>query len=142
MRLDPNEIQPGVVVWMDQQMLMDDPDVRETLPQRYGRVRPFVCVDVAGEESTWTPLTGMHRDERLYIERRWRSGGEPPWRQGDTYLNDGANTYTGPASSFVAASHAERTTPGNRARISEDGVDEVRSEMERQRHRQNGTGAA
>ncbi len=75
------------------------------------------------------------------IERRWRSGSEPAWRLGETYLNDGANTYTGPGSSFVAASHAERTTPSNRARISAEGVEAVRVEIERQRPRLAGTGA-
>ncbi len=46
------EFVPGLVLWLDQQMLMDDPNVHETLPQRHGSVRPFVCVEVAGDRST------------------------------------------------------------------------------------------
>ena len=132
MRATATEFQPGLVLWLDQEMLMDDPTVDETFPQRYGTVRPFVCVDVTGDRSTWTPLTGQHRDERLLIEREWRSGGELPWRVGDTYLNDGANTYTGPNSAFVAANDTERTLPAKRARIKPDGMAAVRAEIERQ----------
>lgn len=114
---------------------MDDPTVEESFPQRYGSVRPFVCVDINGDRSTWTPLTGQHRDERLFIEREWRSGGELPWRVNDTYLNDGANTYTGPNDAFVAANASERTLPAKRARIKPEGMVAVREEIEVQRHR-------
>lgn len=136
------EFSPGLVLWLDQQMLMDDPQVLETLPQHHGNMRPFLCVEVDGDRSTWTPLTSQYRDERLEIEWTWRSGSGDEWRVGETYLNDGANTYTGPNTSFEAASHAERTTPSNRAGISPTGVDAVRAEIERQRHRQAGTGAS
>lgn len=135
MKAAASEFRPGLVLWLDQQMLMEDPTVQETFPQRYGTVRPFVCVAVTGDQSTWTPLTGQHRDERMPIEREWRSGGELPWRVGETYLNDGANTYTGPNSSFVAANGTERTLPTKRARISDVGVEAVRAEIGRQRHR-------
>lgn len=135
MKASTAEFQPGLVLWIDQKMLMDDPTVDESFAQRYGTMRPFVCVDVVGNRSTWTPLTGQHRVERLRIEREWRSGGELPWRVGETYLNDGANTYTGPSTAFVAANSKERTVPSKRARISDQGLAAVRAEIERQRHR-------
>lgn len=134
-KLNANEIQPGVVVWLDQDMLMADSDVEETLPQHHGTVRPFVCLAVDGARCIWTPLTGTHRDERLPIEHGWRSGGAPGWQTVECYLNDGANTYAGPLASFVQASHEERTRPGGRARVSEDGLQTILNEVQRQHHR-------
>jgi hypothetical protein len=134
-RLNATEIQPGIVIWLDQAMLMAAPDVEETFPQRYGTVRPFVCLTADGVRSTWTPLTGTHRDERLPIEHRWRSGGAPAWQTSECYLNDGANTYSGPLASFVQASHAERTRPGGRARVSGDGLQAILNEVQQQHHR-------
>lgn len=134
-KLNAREIQPGIVIWLDLAMLMADADVTETLPQGYGSVRPFVCLDVVGDRCVWAPLTGTHRDERLSIDRRWRSGGELSWRLGECYLVDGANTYSGPLESFVRASHMERTRQGQRARVSADGLLAVATEVQEQQNR-------
>ncbi len=131
-----SEIVVGLVAFLDQDQLNRDPEVHKCLPQRYGCLRPFVCVWCEDWESAWLPLTTQMRPERLRIERPWRSGGEVCWRIGDEhYLNDGANVYTGPSASFVDASHSERTSSRNRARLSAEGIAAIRAEVERQRHR-------
>lgn len=138
-----SEIVVGLVAFLDQDQLNGDPEVHKSLPQRYGCLRPFVCVWSDRGESQWLPLTTKMRPERLRIERPWRSGGEVCWRIGDEhYLNDGANVYTGPSSRFVAASHSERTTARNRARLSSEGIAAILVEIERQRHRRQDEGDA
>jgi hypothetical protein len=141
--LSIDEIAVGLVAFLDQDQLNRDPEIRKGLPQRYGCLRPFVCVWSERGNSQWLPLTTQMRPERLRIERLWRSGGEVGWRIGDEhYLNDGCNVYTGPDSRFVAASHRERTTARSRARIATAGIAAILAEVERQRHRRQDKGDA
>jgi len=57
------------------------------------------------------------------------------WRDRVCYLNDGANTYSGPDSSFLAASAEELTDAATRSRMAAEGVAAVKAEIERQRRR-------
>jgi hypothetical protein len=134
-KLAEAEIRVGLVAFLDQGKLMADPDVIETYPQASGIIRPFVCFEVGGGKSAWSPLTGTVRPERLEILRAWRSGGLPGWLKAPNYLNDGANTYRGPNASFVAASLGERTAAGSRAYINADGQAAVAAEIAKQAYR-------
>lgn len=141
--LSLSEIVVGLVAFIDQEQMNRDPEIYKGIPQRYGCLRPFVCVWSEREKSRWLPLTTKMRPERLRIERLWRSSGELCWRIGDEhYLNGGSNVYSGPSSRFVAASHRERTTARCRARIASAGIAAILAEMERQRHRRQGDGDA
>lgn len=134
--LSAHEVEPGLVSYLDQSVLEADPAVLKTAP-RQGDLRtgPFLCFAVEGESSSWAPLTGQHRGERLELPREWHDGGGLGWRERLSYLVDGANTYTGPRASFVAASHSERTAATDRARLSTVGVQAVQGEVSRQLHR-------
>lgn len=134
-QLEREELQPGLVSHLDQTMLSNDPAVLDTYPQKSTELRPFVCVAVNGEQSTWAPLTSTFRRERLEIKDQWRHGGIDMWRDRVCYLNDGANTYTGPNASFLAASAQELTDRPTRSQMSAEGVTAVAAEIERQRKR-------
>ena len=134
-QLAPNELQAGLVAHLDQTMLTNDPAVLDTYPQRDTELRPFVCVAVDGDTSTWAPLTSTFRRERLRIEDAWRTGGIDMWRDRVCFLNDGANTYSGPNTSFMAASVQELTDAATRSRMALDGVEAVVAEIDRQRRR-------
>jgi len=134
-QLAPGEVRPGLVAHLDQTRLTNDASVLDRHPQRDTEPRPFVCVCVNGGQSTWAPLTSTFRRERLKIEAAWRTGGIDMWRDRVCYLNDGANTYSGPDSSFLAASAEELTDAATRSRMAAEGVAAVKAEIERQRRR-------
>ena len=134
-QLASEELTLGLVCHLDQTMLASDPDVLDTYPQTHTELRPFVCVSVQDGMSTWTPVTSTFRKERLKIEDAWRTGGIDMWRVRVCYLNDGANIYTGPNPSFIAASAQELTDNTTRSQMSAIGVAAVSAEIERQRNR-------
>ena len=80
-QLTLQEIQPGLVSHLDQTMLSKDRAVLDTYPQKDTELRPFVCVTVEGDQSTWSPLTSTYRRERLKVEDDWRHGGIDMWRE-------------------------------------------------------------
>ncbi len=138
-----DEIQPGLVVYMDEPLLGSDPRVQKSGTVRFAS-DSRLCVCYAGDRvsSDWAPITTQVRSERLPIKAEWRSGGNPEcsggypqWLQAEQYLQDGANTYRGPSAAFVEASWQECTAPDSRARVSDDGVAEVVKEINAQRHR-------
>lgn len=134
-----DEILPGLVAFLDQPMIEMDRRVSRTKKLPDANPRLFVCYARSGDTSEWSPITTRQRPtgyQRLRIERQWRSGGDPQWLRDDQYLNDGANTYRGPNRAFVDASHLERTEPGNRARVSAEGIGAILAEIERQVGRQ------
>ncbi len=51
------------------------------------------------------------------------------------YLNDGANVYIGPTTSFIAASAEELTDEATRSRMAAEGVAAIAKEIERQKRR-------
>lgn len=134
-----DEIEPGLVVFVDPQQLLADARVCHTKDPPTSRSGPFVCTSSGSGHSTWAPLTTEPRRERLLLEREWLSGGHRQWLRDDQYLNDGANTWTGPDDAFVTASHAELTGPSNRARVSATGMEAIQQEIHRQRRRQDRT---
>ena len=133
--IDPDEIEPGLVVFMDPAVFAADGRVSHTKDPPTSRRGPFVCVSVDHEISEWMPITTEERLERLAIGREWCSGGHPQWLRDAQYLNDGANVWRGPSEAFVDASRHELTSRSNRARVSEVGLAAIHEEAEAQSHR-------
>ena len=135
-RLSLDEIKIGLVAHLDQAMLSRDPKVLDTYPQQSTELRPFVCVAKSDDgASTWAPLTSTSRPERVEILAEWRVGGLAMWVERPCYLNDGANIYIGRPTSIMAASHQEKTDRKTRSIMSQDGVNAVLTEIEKQRNR-------
>jgi hypothetical protein len=133
--LDVGEIEPGLVVFLDQEALAADGLVTHTSDLPSFSARTFVCFLVDGEISEWVPTTTEYRPERLQIRRAWRSGGHPQWLSDQQYLTDGANVWRGPHEAFAEASRLEVTSKSDRARIAENGLTAIRKEVEAQRYR-------
>ncbi len=134
--LQPDEIRPGLVAFLDPEVLARDERVVNTKDPRTGiRPGPFVCVSERDETSRWAQITTEERRERLPIPPEWRTGGHPQWLRDPQYLQDGANVWHGPNEVFVAASSEELTDTSSRAWVTEDGLVEIASEMGRQRRR-------
>ena len=133
--IDLDEIEPGLVVFIDPAVLAADSRVSHTKDPPTPRPGPLVCVSVDGATSEWMPITTEWRSEPLAIPREWCSGGHPQWLRDAQYLQDGANIWRGPHAVFVAASRQELTGRSDRARISEDGLAAIHREAETQRQR-------
>ncbi len=134
--LSEQEVQPGLVAWLDQVQLNHDQRVVKTTPHLgQPEPRPFVCFRVDAMSSHWAPVTTVERKERLYLKPEWRSGGGAGWLSRPQYLVDGANTYVGPIVVFVAASKQDWTDAGDRMRLSQIGITAVVDEVDRQRSR-------
>lgn len=135
-QISDEEIEPGLVVWMDGTALAADAEVTTTTPfPGDPGTRPFLCLERDGESSTWAQVTTTERLERVAFKQEWLSGGGPGWTSRQQFLVDGANVCIGPCSAFCAASAADRTGVGNRARLSKEGVAAALAEVEAQRHR-------
>lgn len=73
---------------------------------------------------------------RLALKQEWRSGGTKRWQFADQFLADGASLWRGPKETFASASWQEiKSRSPKRARLSKEGLDAVRIEIELQRHR-------
>jgi len=133
-----DEIEPGIVVRLDPAVLLKDGRACHTQDPPVSRAGPFVCVATEGDISTWAGLTTTElRKDRLPLKPEWRSGGTKRWRFAAQFLTDGSSLWRGPNEVFAAASWEETAASGgrNRARLSEEGLDAVRIEIELQRHR-------
>jgi hypothetical protein len=130
-----DEIAPGLVVFLDPDVLKAADSVSHTKDPPTARPGPFVCISADDEVSEWLPITTEARWERRAIRREWCSGGHAQWLRDDQYLNDGANIWRGPPQAFVDASDRELTDRPNRARIDATGLAEIMDEVAAQRHR-------
>jgi hypothetical protein len=129
------EIEPGLVAFLEPELLIEDARVCHTQDAADISSRPFVCLSVENGISEWAPTTTEWRSERLEIRQAWRSGGHPQWLRDRQFLNDGANVWRGTHEAFVEASQREVTAASNRARVSNEGLMAIRAEVEAQRHR-------
>jgi hypothetical protein len=129
MPLTAQEIEVGVVAYFDVDFLAQCEDVSQpTNATKHNR--PFLCIQVVGSQSVWTPLTWTPARERLCIEAAWRYGGTAAWRSGTSYLNDGTTTYVGCTASFIAASvTTDNYFPHTRQRVNASGVQAVLAEI-------------
>jgi hypothetical protein len=130
-----DEIEPGLVAFLDPEVLIEDTRVCHTQDSDGMSSRPFVCFSIQDGMSEWAPTTTEYRSERLEIKQAWRSGGHPQWLRDSQYLNDGANVWCGANEAFVEASREEVTGRSNRAWVSETALAAIRAEVETQRHR-------
>lgn len=146
--IDVDEIEPGIVVRLDPAILVADSRVCHTQDPPVLRAGPFVCIAIEGETTTWAGFTTTDKKSirpssaasapvgRLAIKPEWRSGGTKRWRFAAQFLADGASLWRGPKDVFAAASWQEiKTRSRSRARLSEEGLEAVRIEIELQRHR-------
>jgi hypothetical protein len=60
MKIENDEITPGLVAWLDQAVLTNDKMVVSTYPQLGDEVRPFVCFESDRTTSSWAPLTAQY----------------------------------------------------------------------------------
>jgi hypothetical protein len=136
-RIDIDEIEPGIVVRLDPDVLIKSSHVINTQDPPVDRAGLFVCVESDGKVSTWAGMTTARRRERLELKPQWRRGGRQQWRRGEQFLSDGASLWHGDNRAFAAASWQEISyaISRNRARLSEEGLAAVRREVEAQRHR-------
>ena len=141
--LEEHEICVGLVMHMNYQMLLGDPNVGRTYDQKFTvgdriKPRPMICMYVELDDSVWTPTSTTacsDKYHRLPLDRLWRGGGVGQWTSEPQFLLDGATLFWGPSRSFVRATHAERTTTANRATLTTDGVNAVRGEILKQKGR-------
>ena len=86
-----DQIEPGIVVWLDSDALNADPRVSAT---GVLGVRPFVCIDVGPGTTTWLALTSrdrMHHNpafRRIPVHPVDKFNGTPAWREQTNYIRD------------------------------------------------------
>lgn len=113
------DIEPGVVVWLDSDAL--NADSRASATGAVG-VRPFVCVDVGPGTTTWLALTTKDRPHHDAKFRRFpipagaKFNGPPVWRTQPNYIRDMACPVVARDTVILAASRDTWKGP-NRARV-------------------------
>jgi len=99
---------------------------------------PCVCVERQADQATWTPVTNREQAKfkRLRIQKSWVIDGYDELGAGESFLQDGANTYAGPVACFIAAAAGE-TPFGSRKRptITPEGLAAIREEIDKQQPR-------
>ena len=126
----------GFVAYIDVSKLLDDRIVKPASPP--DRSGPFVCIKILNDESQWTHVTTIFREERLPLDQ-YKLGGSSGsrWVLAPQYLNDGSSVYFGPTDLFVkAAANSDSYWPHNRPKITPLGVEKILLEVEK---RLNGT---
>lgn len=105
LRLD--EIEPGIVAWLDTAALVSDSRVRRTGNGPTFRAGPFLCVEIGPGYTSWLNLTTRSSPypTRMYLHPQW-------WLHGvrhdlETYINDVREPWAGRDVAFVDASHNE-----------------------------------
>ena len=132
MALRTADVRVGAIAYFDHELLLAEPDV-DRGDEGLNRPGPFVCVEVIGDKSVWSAITGEARPERLLIEAIWRRDGSDAWRSVPQFLNDGLATYLGPTAAFVRA--GSRETPFTRFRrpsLTQEGIQAVLVEVRAQ----------
>lgn len=120
--VDLIEIQAGVVVWMDPEILEEHDVFCPRWPwDRLDKVRPYLCVWTDGERAIFVAMSsqaGTYWHPRLFIPAQYRIGSHK-FRETEQYVCGDGNLYEGPLSSFQAASEPDRGWRGNRNRVHE-----------------------
>jgi hypothetical protein len=122
MPLTIREIRTGSIAYFDDKLLLAETDVKHR-DVHLDRPGPFVCVQVQGDKSVWSPVTtSSNQPDRLKFDARWKRDGSPAWRNNDQYLNDGFNTFIGPNAAFLRAAAGEQPfSPNRRPWLNADG---------------------
>ena len=133
MPLTEDEIAPGVVAYFDPTILHADDKVGVT-GDPVTRDGPFLCYASGDGFSRWTPLTsedklifnrrtGQNHSVRVRIKPEWVAGAFGLFTQGESFLQDGKNTYSGPNATFVtAAAVIDTQTPVTRPALTAEGL--------------------
>lgn len=128
MPIESGEIIPGVVAILDGSVLVSDPEVITAVEHQVG-MRPFVCVRVEGDNSIWLEVTTRWSKPRLCLNE-WKVPGSEKWMNDNQYLQDARYHFSGPKSSFVAASAGERPhQPHVRPSINAAGINAISAEI-------------
>lgn len=130
MPLTTREIRTGSIAYFDDKLLLAEADVKHG-DVHLDRPGPFVCVQVQGDRSVWSPVTtSSNQPDRLKFDTKWKRDGSPAWRNNDQYLNDGRNTFIGPNAAFLRAAADEQPfSPNRRPWLTVDGQDAVLAEI-------------
>lgn len=122
LELTPEELSPGLVLWLHPSNLSYLGAHCECLtPKQMAQKRhPFVCVDVQGGNYLWMPTYSGNGAGRYLIPDAKKSGVP---RQGDSWLTDPTYYHPGQVWSCTmtmvrGSLSGERTTPGTRNRVS------------------------
>jgi hypothetical protein len=108
--LQPDDINPGIIAWFDDNTLNTDPHVSKPpkfdgwIKQRATGGRPFICLEADDDESTWVALSAQYNEAYLKLNAAWiRPAG---MLKKASYVT--GNVYEGPHHSFcVAAAQTE-----------------------------------
>ncbi len=105
LRLD--EIEPGIVAWLDTAALFNDSRVRRVGDGPPFRAGPFLCVEIGPGYTSWFNLTTRSSPypTRMRLRPQW-------WLHGvrsdiDQFINDVREPWIGRDVAFVDASHGE-----------------------------------
>lgn len=130
MTLNLNELEPGVVAFLDTRILLHDRRLRR--PPNNGTEfcsRPFLCIEVGAGTTSWLALTrqpGSH-NQRVRLHPAWLLGPQW-WTHGrPQYINDVREPYHGRDVVFADAARGE--TPfwyDPRPRVSAQGLRLIR----------------
>lgn len=137
--LDPHTLiaQPEVEFWGPNTALPGSPPASRPTP----RPGPFLCVEADGAKSVWVPLTTQASTTtdtypRRPVDPRYLFGAYGKLASGQTFLSDGAASFRGPNSAFVAAAAGEQPFPtGSRPTLSINGLIPIRVEIANQEYR-------
>lgn len=133
MALTIRDIRVGSLAYFDHAVLLSEKGIKHA-NLGLDRPGPFVCVEHKDGRSTWTPLTGDHRPERLPIDPKWRREGSKLWKEADQFLNDGRNTFVGPDEAFIRAGAKENPFEKyKRPYITAEGVNAIIKEIQSRR---------
>ena len=128
MPLTTAQITIGAIAYFDVDVLHADKGIHVTGDPvtRDVNGNQFVCYKVSGDQSYWAPLTGTYRHPRLPIDPNWVSNGYGALSAGTVWLQDGKNTYSGPNTSFIAATATEQAfNAGQRPMLSPAGMQAI-----------------
>ena len=116
-RLDPMEVRPGLVLWLDPEVLAQGGGHSAAPPERWVRgLHHFLVVDGTKFAATLLPLysSGAHLC-RHRLDNQAMSG-SPHWTLG-TWHWDARQVWRAPVSAILAAASHDLSTPGRRNRL-------------------------
>lgn len=136
MPLSKEEIYLGAVAYFEPAVLHLDKSI-EVTGDPVTRDGPFVCYAISEDKSRWTPLTsedklitnqktGKTFSVRVRIEPEWVARAYGLFASGESFFQDGKNTYSGENVTFIAAAaKIDTQTPETRPALNNDGLKAV-----------------
>lgn len=130
MPLHLDEIEPGIVAYIDTSILLSDSRVTRPNDDQF-KSRPFLCVVVGAGKTLWLNLTTQpgRYNHRFALRPEWRLHGSRMWRTHPSFVNNPGEPYIGRDVSFVDAARDEMEMPFKRPRVSSEGIAAIVAEM-------------